>query len=212
MRIQPFTSGICNTNSFVAYGYASAKALVVDAPDGNDAVVAFLRKEKLEPEAILLTHGHFDHVMGLPTLLEAYPGTPVFVSKNDYYLLEDKGAGNMELFRTCFPSFEKMLLQNMSSLPEEYKFYEDEAFDFKVIPTPGHTPGSVSLHNVAENLLFSGDTLFASSYGRTDFPRSSARDIARSLRTLLALPEDTLVLPGHGTGTTIGRERNNLYI
>lgn len=212
MKIQPFTSGICNTNSFVAYGYDGANALVVDAPDGNDAVVAFLRKEKLEPEAILLTHGHFDHVMGLPALLEAYPGTPVFVSKDDYYLLEDKGSGNMELFRTCFPSLERTLFKSMASLPEEYRFYEDEAFGFTVIPTPGHTPGSVSLHDGSENLLFSGDTLFASSYGRTDFPRSSARDIARSLRTLLALPEDTLVLPGHGTDTTIGRERNNLYI
>ena len=99
----------------------------------------------------------------------------------------------------------------LDKTPRVIHTYEErkDYFGFKVIPTPGHTPGGVSLYNEKERIVFTGDTMFQGSYGRTDFPKSDFKAIINSLRTLTTLPEETVVLPGHGPHSTIGSEKNN---
>ena len=209
MKIQTFTCGCVGTNTYVLYDYEGLKALVIDAPDGNAEVVNFLKRNNLKPEAVLLTHGHFDHVMGLLTIRDAYPEIPIYISKEDMYLVANRGEGNKELLKESFPGIVGPLSQMLNTIPKKIDTYGDECFGFKVIPTPGHTPGGVALYSEKEKILFSGDTMFQSSYGRTDFPKSDFKAMINSLRTLTTLPEETLVLPGHGPHTTIGAEKSN---
>lgn len=211
LKIQVFTCGYVGTNTYVLYDYDGLKALVIDSPDGNGEVVRFLEKNNLKPEAVLLTHGHFDHVMGLLTIRDSFRDIPIYISKEDKYLLDNRGEGNKELLKASFPGMVGMLSQMLDTIPRVISTYEDgkEYYGFKVIPTPGHTPGGVGLYNEKEKILFSGDTIFQNSYGRTDFPGSDFKAMIASLRKLTELPEETIVLPGHGPHTTIGAEKQN---
>ncbi len=150
--------------------------------------------------AILLTHGHFDHMLAAEPLRRE-TGAEVFVSAADAELLTDpvKNAFNREVSALELP---KML---------PFEALEDEievcGAKMQVLSTPGHTRGSVCFYEKDGGVLFSGDTLFQAGYGRTDLYGGDMFALARSLKTLLALPEDTRVLPGHGGETTIGAER-----
>ena len=144
---------------------------------------------------ILLTHGHFDHMLAAEEL-QKRTGVPVYVHPLDAPMLSDASlsAYNPEV----------------SSLPQPGHIactaYPESLFGFRVLHTPGHTPGSVCLYHEGEKVLFSGDTLFRAGFGRTDLAGGSMHQLLSSLRTLLALPRDVRVYPGHGESTTIDEE------
>ena len=192
MNIHILPLGMLQTNCYILS--EKDRCLVVDPGDEPDKVLEFLAQHQLTLEAILLTHGHFDHVGAVKTLA-AETECRVFLCEKDLALPGAMTAG--PLFSTDFyDDGDKLTLAGL---------------EFEVLHTPGHTPGSVCLRFGKH--LFSGDTLFAGSCGRTDFPGSSPADMFRSLSRLAQLEEDLKVYPGHGGATTIGEEkRYNPYL
>lgn len=187
MKIRTLTLGDLQTNCYLVSEESGVTA-VIDPGDEPQAILARAAQEQLQIKAVLLTHGHFDHVGGVRAIHDA-TGCPVWMHGRENAL--PPVMTNGKLFFT--------------DLYEEGKTVQVGKLRFSVLETPGHTPGSVCLR--CENVLFSGDTLFAGSYGRTDFPGSSPADMRKSLSRLAAIPENCTVLPGHGEATTLDRER-----
>jgi glyoxylase-like metal-dependent hydrolase (beta-lactamase superfamily II) len=204
MKIQPFCLSEGYTNCYVAsYG---VDAYIIDAPDGIEDALEYINKEGLELRGILLTHGHYDHVLGLGKAREEYPNIPIYISKEDICFLEDGGKLNRDIL-SYFSGMDREL-SLLKTLPCDYTIYSDKIWMLKVLKTPGHTMGSVCLYSEDKNILFSGDTLFEMSVGRTDLGGSYS-EIQKSLESLKALNDSTIVFPGHGGFTTIGKEKKN---
>lgn len=186
MKIEKIVCGAYAENAYCIDG-----ELLIDPGDDLPTLARLAGGIK----AILLTHGHFDHMLAAEEL-QKRTGVPVYVHPLDAPMLSDASlsAYNPEV----------------SSLPQPghiaYTAYPESLFGFRVLHTPGHTPGSVCLYHEAEKVLFSGDTLFRAGFGRTDLAGGSMHQLLSSLRTLLALPRDIKVYPGHGESTTIDEE------
>jgi len=177
--------------------------MVIDRGDETEDILALLRTHNLQVKQIVITHAHIDHVGGAMKL-RAATGAPILLNQNDYALLKmlDVQAawigvpapGNIEIDRSVTTG------ESVSA----------GSHSATILHTPGHTEGSICLYFEAEKKLIAGDTLFAGSIGRTDLPGGSMQKIMRSLRdTVMALPDDTIVVPGHGELTTIGEERES---
>jgi glyoxylase-like metal-dependent hydrolase (beta-lactamase superfamily II) len=172
----------------------------------------FLKERNLEPEALILTHGHGDHIAGVEPLRENFEKIKVCIHKDDAEMLIDSSRN--------FSSFlgKKIEASPADIILEDEGKIEFAGLKFTIIHTPGHTPGGICLYNSDEKILFSGDTLFAGSVGRTDFSgydeRQSMKQLIEGIKNkLLVLPDDTKVLPGHGPASTIGQEKlNNPYL
>ena len=180
--------GAYQTNCYILHQEASSSCVVIDPGYTPEVILDFLAGKGLTLEAILLTHGHFDHV-GAVRDLAAETGCRVWLNPDDLSMPPKLTAGPLYYTDTY----------------SEGDTISPAGISFQVLSTPGHTPGSVCL--IAEDLLVSGDTLFAGSCGRTDLPGGSTRAIRESLRRLAALPQDYSVHPGHGESTTLAWEK-----
>jgi hydroxyacylglutathione hydrolase len=179
----------------------SREALVVDPGDDIDQLLAIIRRHQLKVTAILITHAHIDHIGGAQKLKQA-TGAPVYMNAND---MELKRMLGIQASWLGMPEPEQPEID--VPIKEGDRLIVGPA-EFHVLHTPGHTQGSVSLWIPSEGKLVAGDTLFRDSIGRTDLPGGDGRQILRSIRDkLLPLPPETIVIPGHGDNTTIGRER-----
>jgi len=173
-----------------------SSCIVVDPGQDSDAVISFMDERGLAPQAIILTHCHFDHIGGVPGLLARYPALPVYAHPSDWPMLGHP----MNQYPPEYPPVQRP--GNLLDVRDAPKALS--GFQLRVLETPGHTPGSVCL--MFGDLLLSGDTLFAGSCGRTDFPGGSMSQMRTSLAALAALPPEISVVPGHGPATTIGNE------
>ncbi|HEY6183171.1 MAG TPA: MBL fold metallo-hydrolase [Terriglobales bacterium] len=181
----------------------SHEAIVIDPGDDIEDVLAIVRKHKLQVKHIVITHAHIDHVGGAMKM-RAATGAPILLNQNDYALLKmlDEQAAWIGM-----DSPGKVDIDQSVGQADTIKAGSLVA---DVIHTPGHTEGSVCLYFPTEKKLIAGDTLFAGSVGRTDLPGGSMQKILRSLQDkVLALPDETIVVPGHGPLTTIGEERES---
>lgn len=179
------------------------EAMVIDPGDDIEDVLAIVRQHKLQVKQIVVTHAHIDHVGGAMKL-RAVTGAPILLNQNDYSLLKML---DMQAAWIGVASPGKVEIDHNITSGEKVSAGSHTA---NVLHTPGHTEGSICLYFPAEKKLIAGDTLFAGSIGRTDLPGGSTQKIMRSLHeTVLALPDETVVIPGHGPLTTIGEERQS---
>jgi len=201
MKVERFVTGIISTNCYLAINEETKQTVVIDPAASPSSLMGHLKAEGLKVEAILLTHGHFDHIMAVPEL-EAEFGAPVYAYEAEEALLKDT---QMNL---SAPWVGRALSLSAERLLKDGEKFELAGFEIQAIHTPGHTAGGVSYYLAAEQVLFSGDTLFCESYGRTDFPTGSGRDLVSSVvDKLFVLPEEVNVYPGHESQTTIGHEK-----
>ncbi len=190
-------------NTYIVWD-ESRECVIIDAgnstPREHAAIENFITERGLKPVAAVNTHGHFDHTLGVCHLKERY-GIPFALSRKEQFLL-DNAAVSGEIFGVKIGAMPTIDI-DLDTTPE-IRFGESV---LRVIPTPGHTPGHVALYNPDEGILFTGDTLFRESIGRTDLPGGDYSWIMRSiLDALLPLGDQTRVYPGHGPETTLGHE------
>ena len=179
----------------------SRETIVIDPGDDIDDIVKILDEHRLRVKQIVVTHAHIDHVGGA-TKLKKLTGAPVLLNQNDYELLK------MLDVQASWVGMKKPETVEIDQTVSTGDNVSISGHTAQVLHTPGHTEGSICLFFEAEKLLIAGDTLFAGSIGRTDLPGGNYEKIMRSLHeNILALPDDTVVLPGHGQSTTIGEER-----
>jgi hydroxyacylglutathione hydrolase len=193
--------GMLQCNCSIFGDEQSREAVVIDPGDEIDRVLAILAQHQLRVKAIIITHAHIDHIGGAKKLKTA-TGAPVYMNAKDQPLAEHLDTQAAWL---------GMAAPERTEIDVDVREGEKVPLgkaEFRVLHTPGHTPGSISLWIPAENKLIAGDTLFLDSIGRTDLPGGDHRQILRSIRDkLLPLDDTTAVTPGHGPNTTIGRER-----
>ncbi len=198
--------GMLQTNCYLLGDETTRVAVVIDPGGDMDRILERLRRNELELVAILNTHGHFDHVMDAWPLQEK-AGGKIYLPAKDEYLLNDRMVGLAAVLGAAGSS---------GSHPKrvvDHSMQEGDVLTFgsirlEVLETPGHTPGHVSLYSPDTQSVYVGDTLFAGSIGRTDFPGGSYEQLIRSVRAkIFTLPGHTRVFPGHGPATTVEREK-----
>jgi hydroxyacylglutathione hydrolase len=195
---------LAQTNTWVVAPEPGGPAVVIDAPPDPAGIARLLAVHDLTPVALLLTHGHIDHMGGAESVRSL--GALTYVHPDDDYLTLDPVGQMRALFGMVPPGDYPAPAQRIDLT--DGMTVDAAGLSFEVRHTPGHTPGHCCFLLESEGWLFSGDQLFAGSVGRTDLPGGSWEQLLESMRTrVLDLPDDTRVLPGHGPETTIGRER-----
>lgn len=202
MKVGYCTVGPLQTNCYLAMNTETGEVIIIDPGASAAAIMRVILEMGGKPAAILLTHGHFDHVMAVDDLKKHYEDIPVIACLEEKKCFEDPNMNLSADFmnRSCNIQPDRFLK------PEEHCTLA--SFDMVCLHTPGHTPGSCCYYFPAEDVVFSGDTLFRESAGRTDFKGGSSSDMRRSLRRLIdELPPCTDVFPGHDRETTIQHEK-----
>src|SRR5919201_960143 len=213
MLVAGFPAGMFQTNCWLAASGPGQEAVVIDpGQDALPGIQELCRRHRLKPVAALVTHGHLDHMWTVAPLADGY-GIPAWIHPRDRHLLTDPGAG-------LAPETRPLLGELRFAEPDDVRELTDgqvlELAGLRLIAdhTPGHTPGHVTFRTTGAGRpaepgrLFSGDLVFAGSVGRADLPGGDPAQLFDSIaRRFLPLPDETLVLPGHGPATSVGRER-----
>lgn len=212
IEVEKLVLGAVSTNVYLVF--YEGNCLIIDPSDEAERIIACIEERGAKPLAILLTHGHFDHIMAAPALAKKY-GIKIYAGEAERQLLSDTGLNLATRF----------LGENFTLEADEYVKGGDElelgGLKLEVLYTPGHTVGSISFYSedLSDNeafkkVAFTGDTLFAGSVGRVDLPTGNEETMRRTINEVIKkLPSDTVVFPGHGAATTIEREiTHNPYL
>lgn len=203
LNINCFTLGDFQTNCYIAC-VPTNECWIIDAGFGPQPMLQYIAERDLAPSRIVLTHAHVDHIAGLEAVHAAFPDVPILIHEEESgHLIEpflnlSALMGSPIVAPQATDTLKHGEVLTLGDLP------------FEIRHTPGHSPGGICLYQPEHGVAIVGDTLFAGSIGRHDFPTSDQRSLMRSIREqLLTLPDDTRILPGHGEETTIGQERAN---
>lgn len=193
------TIGMLDNNTYFLHREGEYDCIIIDPARDGELFVTRLREKGLTIKAIFLTHAHFDHLLGVEGI-EKLEQVPIYGGKDD----EDKF---MDPKLNQSVKVNKEIKIKLDHAVSEGDIIEIGSMKCKVLSTPGHTSGSICFYFEEEGMLFSGDTLFRETYGRTDFETGSDKEIRESVQRLLTLPPETIVYPGHNDFTTIEHER-----
>ena len=201
----------CNT--YVMYNENNDAFLVDPGYSLNNGLIDHIKKLNKNIKAILITHGHYDHIYALKDVLELYKDVKVYILRDEAEFLTDPSLNLTD------KDYNELGIETFSFMPQNIELLEDgdvinvAGFNIKVIATPFHTKGSCCYYVESEKVLFTGDTLFYTTIGRSDLPTGSSRTISSSLKKLIDLPDGIKVYPGHGFITDLDREKKyNSYL
>lgn len=203
--IERFPLGPLETNAYLLVRPGSKACFVVDPGDGPAALTKRVRAAGYVPQAIVLTHAHYDHIAGVAQVLEAFgKDLPILIHEAERSFPTDPAQNLSGAY-----GFGMVAPEPTGTLAHGQRLTLD-GLDFEIRHSPGHSPGGVAIVQHDLRVVIAGDTLFAGSVGRYDFPHSDGDALVRSIRTqFYTLPDETLVLPGHGPETTIGEEKRS---
>ena len=203
MKIDRLMLGVYETNCYVLRSSETARdCLIIDPGLGAGKLINFLKEHELNPLAVVLTHGHIDHIAGVAALRTEFPDIRVHIHKLDADMLTEPHT-----------NLSAMTGGNFSIEPAEFYLDEQSIIEqagvkLSVLHTPGHTRGGICLYSEDEGIVFTDDTLFADSIGRTDFPNGNMSQLLNGIKEkLFRLPDETKVYPGHGPITSIAQEK-----
>ena len=207
MKVKAMVLGMLQTNVYIVYDEQSKDAVIIDPAGEENRIIEFIEKKELKLMGVLITHGHFDHIGAVNGIRERF-GVPVFSTKIEGENMADPNE-NLSLRLIGNP-----MKAEIDETIKDKEIIEFGELAFKCIVVPGHSPESVCYYNEDNNILLCGDTLFAGSIGRADFYDGPANSLILNIKDkLMCLPEETMVYPGHGIQTTIGREKKtNIYM
>ncbi|SHE84754.1 Glyoxylase, beta-lactamase superfamily II [Atopostipes suicloacalis DSM 15692] len=200
LQVNALTVGPAQSNCYIISNPENHEALVVDPGAEPTTLISRIEELKVKPVAILLTHAHYDHIGAVDTLRDRYE-VPVYLAAEEEEWLSNPNK-----------NLSAMLGESVTARPAEYLFKPEEVieiahFTFKVVATPGHSPGGVSFIFEDDEFVITGDALFAGSVGRTDFPGSEPKELIPNIRQkLFTLPSSFTIYPGHGESSTLAHE------
>ena len=193
--------GSFGTNSYIVYNTEGREAVLIDPPSNADFILNMIRQQRFKLQAILLTHGHIDHMGAVGQIKGELPDVKVYAAREEAEVLGDSTKNLSTMFGSAMSLEADVYLRDGETLS-----FMNREICCKLVP--GHTQGGMCYYIPEDHMVFSGDTLFAGSVGRSDFPTGSASTLIRSIEErLFVLPGDTKVYPGHGEATTIEREK-----